>query len=140
MGFISDSLPFLIIEHHEYGIYSTLLVAGHETTSTTISWILLELARNPNGQSRLRDEIRKTEATVYARGDSQLKVQDLDAMPYLNAVIKVLLSPWHAPSRFTLSLRRKDYGSTQQYLNHFEWPFKMKSFRYLSQFSRNPEI
>jgi len=66
----------------------TLLVAGHETTSTTISWMLLELARNPKVQSRLRDEIRKTEATVYARGDSQLKAQDLDSMPYLNAVIK----------------------------------------------------
>ena len=113
VGFISDSLPFLIIERHEYVIYSTLLVAGHETTSSTISWILLELARNPEVQSRLRDEIRKTEATVYARGDSQLKAQDLDAMPYLNAVIKVLLSPWHAPSRFTPSLHRKDYDSTR---------------------------
>ena len=64
-------------------------MAGHETTSTTISWVLLELARNPKIQSRLRDEIRKTEATAYARGDSQLTIQDLEAMPYLNAVIKV---------------------------------------------------
>ena len=140
MGFIGDSLPFLIIEDHEYVIHSTILFAGHETTSTTISWMLLELARNPKVQSKLRDEIRKTEATVYARGDSQLKAQDLDAMPYLNAVIKVLVSPCHAPSRFTSSLRRKDYDSTRQYLNRFEWPFKMKSFRCLSQFSRNPEI
>ena len=76
-------------------------MAGHETTSTTISWVLLELARNPKIQSRLRDEIRKTEAIVYARGNSQLKIQDLDAMPYLNAMIKVLVSPWHVPSRFT---------------------------------------
>ena len=75
--------------------------------------MLLELARNPKVQSKLRDEIRKTESTVYARGDSQLKAQDLDAMPYLNAVIKVLLSPWHAPSRFTPSLHRKDYDSTR---------------------------
>jgi O-glycosyl hydrolase len=102
--------------------------------------MLLELARNPKVQSRLRDEIRKTEATVYARGDSQLKAQDLDSMPYLNAVIKVLASPWHTPSRFTSSIHRKDYGSTRQYLNRFEWPFKMKSFRFLSQFSPNPEI
>ncbi|KAF8557930.1 cytochrome P450 [Imleria badia] len=66
----------------------TLLFAAHETTSITISFILLELARNPKVQSRLREEIRKTEAAVYARGDSQLEVQDVDAMPYLNAVIK----------------------------------------------------
>ncbi|KAF8557928.1 cytochrome P450 [Imleria badia] len=66
----------------------TLLIAGHETTATSISFILLELARSPQVQSRLRDEIRKTEAAVYARGDSQLEVQDVDAMSYLNAVIK----------------------------------------------------
>ncbi|KAI9573309.1 cytochrome P450 [Boletus coccyginus] len=54
----------------------TLLVAGHETTSTTMSWILL------------RSEIRKTEATIHARGDSHLEAKDLDGMPYLNAVIK----------------------------------------------------
>ena len=121
-------------------MYSLILVAGHETTSTTISWMLLELARNPKVQSRLRDEIRKTEAIVYARGDSQLKVQDLDAMPYLNAVIKVLVSPWQVLSRFTSPVHRKDYGSTRQPPKPIGWPFKMKSFHFLSQFSRNPEI
>ena len=98
VGFINDSHHFLTTEDHEYDVYSTLLIAGHETTSTTISWMLLELARNPKIQSRLRDEIRKTEATVYARGDSQLMIQDLEAMPYLNAVIKVSVSSRHAPS------------------------------------------
>ncbi|KAF8131873.1 cytochrome P450 [Boletus edulis] len=66
----------------------TLLIAGHETTAATISFILLELARHPRVQSRLRDEIRKTETTIRARSDPQLTVTDLDAMPYLNAVIK----------------------------------------------------
>ncbi|KAF8434320.1 cytochrome P450 [Boletus edulis BED1] len=66
----------------------TLLIAGHETTAATISFILLELARHPRVQSRLRDEIRKTETTIRARSDPQLTVIDLDAMPYLNAVIK----------------------------------------------------
>jgi len=74
-------------------VCSTILVAGHETTSTTMSWLFLELARNPKVQSRLRSEIRKTEAIIHARGDSQLNVKDLDAMPYLNAVIKVSVSP-----------------------------------------------
>ena len=74
----------------------TLLIAGHETTATTLSWTLLELARHPKVQSRLRDEIRKTEATVHARGDSHLDVQDLEAMTYLNAVIKVLVHCSHA--------------------------------------------
>ncbi|KAG6382155.1 cytochrome P450 [Boletus reticuloceps] len=66
----------------------TLLIAGHETTAATISFIFLELARHPRVQSRLRDEIRKTETTIRARSDPQLTATDLDAMPYLNAVIK----------------------------------------------------
>lgn len=55
-----------------------------------MSFILLELARNPKVQSVLRDEIRKTEASVHARGDPRLTAADLEAMPYLNAVIKVI--------------------------------------------------
>ena len=115
MRFVHDSLPFPTTQDLGYAVYRTILLAGHETTSTTISFILLELARNPKVQSRLRDEIRTTEMSVYARGDSQLDVQDVDAMPYLNAVIKVSMSLWHVLSRFTLgsSLHRKYYGYTQ---------------------------
>lgn len=68
---------------------STILLAGHETTSNSLSWILLELARHPKMQSRLRDEIRETEAAVRARGDTQFTMADFDAMPYTVAVIKV---------------------------------------------------
>ena len=68
---------------------STLLFAGHETTSNSLAWIFLELARNPRIQSRLREEIRKTETIIRARGDPHFTVVDLDTMPYLNAVIKV---------------------------------------------------
>ncbi|KAN0081681.1 Cytochrome P450 [Tylopilus felleus] len=84
----------------------TLLVAGHETTATTMSWILFELARHPKIQSRLRDEIRNTEAIVCARGDSLLKVQDLEAMPYLDAVIKegLRIHP-SAPQSFRIALQ-----------------------------------
>ncbi|KAL4079875.1 cytochrome P450 [Scleroderma yunnanense] len=35
----------------------TLLVAGYETTSITMTWALLELARHPDIQGRLREEI-----------------------------------------------------------------------------------
>lgn len=80
---------FFIIQHRELDVYSTLLIAGHESTSNSTSWILLELARYPKVQSRLRDEIRKTGATIQARGDPQVTAADLDGMPYLSAVIKV---------------------------------------------------
>ncbi|KIJ66116.1 hypothetical protein HYDPIDRAFT_110276 [Hydnomerulius pinastri MD-312] len=69
----------------------TILFAGHETTSNTVSFALLELARHPKVQSRLRAEIREMEAAIHARGDSQFTVADFDAMPYTVAVIKEVL-------------------------------------------------
>ncbi|KAF8130331.1 cytochrome P450 [Boletus edulis] len=66
----------------------TILLAGQESTGTTTSFILLELARNPKMQSMLRDEIRRTEAITRERGSPHLTVTDLEAMPYLNAVLK----------------------------------------------------
>ncbi|KAF4621387.1 hypothetical protein D9613_000522 [Agrocybe pediades] len=66
----------------------TILLAGHETSATTLCWVLLELARNPDVQKKLRDEIRTTEHAIHARGDDDFTAADLDNMPYLSAVIK----------------------------------------------------
>ena len=74
-------------------IISTILLAGHETTSNTLSWTLLELARHPKVQSRLRAEIREMEAAIRARGDTQFTIADFDEMPYTTAVIKVRNAP-----------------------------------------------
>lgn len=84
-------------------ITSTILFAGHETTSNSLSWILLELARHPKVQSRLRAEIRDTEAAIRARGDTQFTTADFDAMPYTTAVIKVHSMPFLA-NRFRLNV------------------------------------
>jgi cytochrome P450 len=64
-------------------------MAGHETTSNSVSWALLELARYPEVQKRLRKEIRETARAVNERGDSGFTASDLDSMTYLNAVLKV---------------------------------------------------
>lgn len=69
----------------------TILLAGHETTANTISWGLLELAKQPKMQSRLREEIWETEAAVHARGDVDFTIADFDAMPYTTAVMKEVL-------------------------------------------------
>ncbi|KAG9312334.1 cytochrome P450 [Chiua virens] len=66
----------------------TILLAGHETTSNSLGWILLELARRPKIQTKLRTEIREMEAVIRARGDTQFTTADFDAMPYITAVIK----------------------------------------------------
>ncbi|KAI6117840.1 cytochrome P450 [Pisolithus croceorrhizus] len=71
-----------------YSQMRIILIAGQESTSHTINWTLLELARKPDIQSRLRSEIRQQESVIHARGDTQFTASDLDNMPYLNAVIK----------------------------------------------------
>ncbi|KAI0066958.1 cytochrome P450 [Artomyces pyxidatus] len=62
---------------------ATILGAGHETTTNTLGWILLELARHPDAQKKLRDEIRSARAEAAD--------VNLDTLPYLNAVIKETL-------------------------------------------------
>jgi len=79
----------LIWIDYRWPIARTILLAGHETSATTLCWIILELARHPHVQTRLRKEIRETEAAIHARGGSDFTASDLDGMSYLNAVLKV---------------------------------------------------
>ncbi|KAG9312011.1 cytochrome P450 [Chiua virens] len=71
-----------ITEEESLAQMRTILLAGHETTSNSLSWILLELARQDKIQAKLRAEIREVEAAT------QFTASNLDAMPYTTAVIK----------------------------------------------------
>jgi hypothetical protein len=68
------------------------MFAGHETTANTLCWTLLELARHPEVQSRLRIEIRAAEREARSRGVSELSTTELDNMPLTLAVIKVCIT------------------------------------------------
>ncbi|KAJ6593189.1 cytochrome P450 [Mycena capillaripes] len=69
----------------------TIIMAGHETTANSFSWAVLELARQPKIQSRLRSEIRSMERAVQARGSYEFTTSDIESMPYLLAVVKEVL-------------------------------------------------
>lgn len=60
----------------------TFLAAGHETTSSTMTWAVYELCKQPAIQTRLREEIR---AKIHSLDDS-IDAARLDNMPYLHAV------------------------------------------------------
>lgn len=68
---------------------STLLVAGHDTTAITLTWLLYELSKRPEEQQQIRDEIKAARAQAEARGDHDLLPGDLSGMTFMNAVIKV---------------------------------------------------
>lgn len=84
----SENEETKLTEEEIYAQMRTILLAGHETSATTLCWVLLELARHPEVQQRLRDEIRETERAIRARGGSDFTANDLDNMQYLQAVIK----------------------------------------------------
>jgi cytochrome P450 len=61
----------------------TLLVAGHETTATTLVWALYRLHRHPEALRRLRAEL--------AQLDQATPPHDLVRLPYLDAVCQETL-------------------------------------------------
>ncbi|KAK0480321.1 cytochrome P450 [Armillaria novae-zelandiae] len=68
---------------------ASLTLAGHETTASTLSWLLYELCNHPEQQNRIRQEIAAVRARVGAEGE--LSSADYDSMPFMNAVIKETL-------------------------------------------------
>ncbi|KAB5584559.1 hypothetical protein PHYPO_G00108960 [Pangasianodon hypophthalmus] len=69
-----------------YVTISELLLGGVDTTSNTMSWTLYHLARDPDVQNRLYQEV------VSVCPDRRLPTtEDLSRMPYLKAVIKETL-------------------------------------------------
>ncbi|KAF9528519.1 cytochrome P450 [Crepidotus variabilis] len=77
-----------LTEEEIFAEMRTLLLAGHETSAVSLCWVMLELAKNPEIQNKLRDEIRSIERSIQTRGGSHFTANDLDNMPYLAAVIK----------------------------------------------------
>ncbi|TVY62299.1 Cytochrome P450 monooxygenase FUM15, partial [Lachnellula suecica] len=70
----------------------TFLAAGHETTSTAMTWAIYMLCLNPDMQTRLRAEIHENLPSINA--NSSVTSQQIDHMPYLNAVCSEVLRYW----------------------------------------------
>ncbi|QRV72227.1 cytochrome P450 family protein [Ceratobasidium sp. AG-Ba] len=77
----AESEAQMMTDDEVLGQISTFLFAGHETTSTSTSWALYALARYPEVQHRLRQELLDS-----GFGDEPSMV-DLDKLQYLDAVV-----------------------------------------------------
>ncbi|KAF9453702.1 cytochrome P450 [Macrolepiota fuliginosa MF-IS2] len=78
----------------------TFLVAGHETTSTGTTWALYALSLHPDVQSKLREEL-------YAISTDNPSMDELNALPYLDAVVRETLRV-HPPVPTTMRAAAKD--------------------------------
>ncbi len=94
-----DVLSLLIQARHEDGSpmsdgelrdeLMTLLLAGHETTATSLAWAIERLVRHPDKLERLTEEARESEST-YA--DAVVK-ETLRLRPVLPIVLRRLTEP-----------------------------------------------
>ncbi|XP_075973976.1 cytochrome P450 9e2-like [Anticarsia gemmatalis] len=81
------------------------LIAGFDTVSTAMTFLLYELALNPEVQDKLAKEIK--EFDIKNGGKFDLKsIQD---MPYMDMVVSELLRLW-PPAMFLERLCNKDYN------------------------------
>ncbi|KAK9720262.1 hypothetical protein K7432_004249 [Basidiobolus ranarum] len=76
----------------------TVVMAGYETTSNVVSWILYELAKSPKYQQRIRAEVKQAFGNINQLDidqDSEILEKVLNSssshLPFINAVVQETL-------------------------------------------------
>ncbi|KAM5569137.1 cytochrome P450 71A1 [Rosa sericea] len=67
-------------------ILQDMFIAGGDTTSTTLEWLMAELVRNPNVMEKVQQEVRRVVGQK-----AKVDVDDINQMDYLKCVIKETL-------------------------------------------------
>ncbi|KAI0263458.1 cytochrome P450 [Gloeopeniophorella convolvens] len=62
---------------------AALLLAGHDTTSNTLTWFFWEVAKHPEAQQRIRAEI-----SALRQKKSEFDASDLESLSYTQAALK----------------------------------------------------
>ncbi|KAK4057130.1 hypothetical protein OIO90_001625 [Microbotryomycetes sp. JL221] len=73
------------------GQMTTMLLAGHETSSTALTWLLWTLAQRRDVQDKLRAEVRQARMAAQADGEEELSLDRLNGLEYLDAVVREIL-------------------------------------------------
>ena len=80
------------------------LVAGYDTTGTTLAFVCYQLAKNPDIQDKLRAEVLDTVEDPSAK----IKYEDLMKMTYLDQIISETLR-FHNPAALVQRVTLNDY-------------------------------
>lgn len=81
----------------------TFLAAGHETTASSMTWATYMLCLHPEIQTKLRAEIREHIPSL----SEDISSQQIDRMPYLNAVCSEVLR-YYPPVPLTPRIAARD--------------------------------
>ena len=92
----------------------TFLAAGHETTSTALTWAVAGLCQHPEVQTRLRQEIQDN-LSSFDDASTPMTHEDLDRLPYLHAVCNETLRVW-TPVRLTRREAANDTSILGQFI------------------------
>jgi cytochrome P450 len=98
----------------------TLMFAGHDTSTSTLSFMMHELARHPEVAERLREEQDEV------RAGAPPSVDDLERMPYLEMVLDEVLRlyppAWIGPRRAVRDFEFGGYSVPRgAYVNYCSW-------------------
>ncbi|GJN39663.1 hypothetical protein PR202_gb28795 [Eleusine coracana subsp. coracana] len=91
----------LLTDGEIVSLCSEFLSAGTDTTATALQWVLANLVKYPEMQAKLRAEIAAAAAGAGNDDEDQVKEEDLQAMPYLKAVVLEALRR-HPPGHYVL--------------------------------------
>lgn len=81
-----------------------MLITGHETTSTTVTWLMYELAQ-PD-KRHIQDTLR---AELLSISNDRPSMEDLNSLPYLDAVVRENLRLNNAADITTRCAGKDDY-------------------------------
>ncbi|RIB19718.1 cytochrome P450 [Gigaspora rosea] len=111
------------LKHSELlSMVMTILMAGHKTTSTSLSWALYYLAKNPNMQERLRKEIFE----IFTDCNHCPTFDEIDQLKYLECVYKEILRiapPGNSNGYSHLCIHHDPliWGDDAKYFNPSRW-------------------
>ncbi|KAL8839542.1 MAG: hypothetical protein Q9176_004403 [Flavoplaca citrina] len=119
----TDELDILTVAMHS-GVFSdedlvdqmmTFLAAGHETTASALTWAIYLLAKDPQIQLRLRNEIQSLVPHPLEDPDATVTSETIGKLPYLNAVCQEVLRLF-PPVSVTIRIAVKDTTICGQYI------------------------
>lgn len=121
----------------DYGNMLLILFAGHDTTGHTMTWLMFELARHPQIQQKVQEEVDGFFASLNGRDPTY---QDLSRFDLLDRCITETLRLWPAVANGTF--RQLQFGEDLKGAGGREVQLPRGTFVTISNWCRhrNPEL